>query len=262
VLGGSATSERLLAQTRAVEAAAVASAVLVAGCSTGDVEALREAYGDGGPERFVVVPNGVDARSTSFTGGERRRLRRARWLEGLRRAQDGPVPRHSVLFMGSWHPPNVEAAERVAEIAESLLDVCFLMVGSHCLALDGRTLPDNVVLCGELPDSLKRSLLWSVDLGLNPVVRGSGTNLKLVEYFAAGLPALSTPMGARGLGDRPEEHLWTAPLEDFVAAIETALGSPDECAARAERARRLVDAELNWEVIGARYRDAVAAALA
>jgi glycosyltransferase involved in cell wall biosynthesis len=262
VLGGSATSERLLAQTRAVEAAAVASAVLVAGCSTGDVEALREAYGDGAPERFVVVPNGVDARTTSYTGGERRRLRRARWLEGLRRAQDGPVPRHSVLFMGSWHPPNVEAAERVAEIAESLLDVCFLMVGSHCLALDGRTLPDNVVLCGELPDSLKRSLLWSVDLGLNPVVRGSGTNLKLVEYFAAGLPALSTPMGARGLGDRPEEHLWTAPLEDFVAAIETALGSPDECAARAERARRLVDEELNWEVIGARYRDAVAAALA
>jgi glycosyltransferase involved in cell wall biosynthesis len=164
--------------------------------------------------------------------------------------------------MGSWHPPNVEAAQRMVEVADDLSTVAFLMVGSHCTALEGQTLPDNVALCGELPDALKRSLLWSADLGLNPVVRGSGTNLKLVEYFAAGLPVVSTPLGARGLDVRADEHLWTAPLEEFGAAITTALSRPEEGAAMAVRARRLVDEELDWTVIGARYRDAVAAVLA
>jgi glycosyltransferase involved in cell wall biosynthesis len=261
VLAGSATAERLLAGTRAVEAAAVASAVLVAACSAGDAEAIRDQYG-GRAERFVVVPNGVDGRATRFVGGEDRRRRRARWLEGVERAGGWPAPRHSVLFMGSWHPPNVEAAERIVALAELLPEVCFLMLGSHCTALDGQTLPENVALCGELPDALKRSLLWSADLGLNPVLRGSGTNLKLVEYFAAGLPVLSTPLGARGLDVRDGEHLWTAPAADFGAAVAAALARPEEGAAMAVRARRLVDEELDWTVVGARYRDAVNGILA
>ncbi|MDB5066600.1 MAG: putative glycosyltransferase, partial [Chloroflexi bacterium] len=116
--------------------------------------------------------------------------------------------------------------------------------------------------CGELPDSLKRSLLWTADLGLNPMLSGSGTNLKLVEYFAAGLPAVSTPLGTRGVDARPGEHLRTAPAEGFGAAVVAALRCPEEGAAMAVRARRLVDEELDWAVIGDRFRDAVAGVLA
>jgi glycosyltransferase involved in cell wall biosynthesis len=261
VLGDSAAGVRLLAETRAVEAAAVEGAVLVAACSAADAEALRAEYG-GAPERFVVVPNGVDGRATRFVGGERRRLRAGRWRQRAGDLAGSLPPRHSVLFLGSWHPPNVQAARRVAALAEDLPEVAFLMVGSHCAALDGETLADNVALCGELPEALKLSLLWSADLGLNPVLSGSGTNLKLVEYFAAGLPALSTPLGVRGMAARPGEHLWTAPGEDFAAAIEAALARPEQGAAMAARARRLVDEEFDWAVIGAGYRGAVAAALA
>jgi glycosyltransferase involved in cell wall biosynthesis len=261
VLGTGAAAARLLDQTRAVEAAAVSGAVLVAACSAGDAAALRAEYG-GPPERFVVVPNGADAGATRFVGGERRRVRRHRWLQRVGELSGSPPPSHLVLFMGSWHPPNVEAAQRVVALAEGLPGVAFLMIGSHCSALDGRKLPDNVALCGELPDRLKLSLLWSADLGLNPVLHGSGTNLKLVEYFAAGLPALSTPLGTRGVEVRAGEHLWTAPAEAFGPALAAALDHPEQGSEMAVRARRLVDEELDWAVIGARWRDAVAGVLA
>jgi glycosyltransferase involved in cell wall biosynthesis len=259
VLPAGETGARLLAETREVEGAVVRSAVLVAACSAEDARALLEEHG-GNPDRVVVVPNGVDAAATAFAGAERRRHRR--WPERMGRWSEGRAPAHSALFMGSWHPPNLDAAERVVAAAELLPEVAFLLLGSHCAALEETALPGNVLLCGELPDSLKRSLLWSADLGLNPMVRGSGTNLKLVEYFAAGLPVLSTPLGARGLAVRPGEHLWTAPVEELAPAIAGALRRPEEGAAMAVRARRLVEEELDWAVIGPRFRDAVAAALA
>ncbi|MFN7173813.1 MAG: MlaD family protein, partial [Thermaurantiacus tibetensis] len=41
----------------------------------------------------------------------------------------------------------------------------------------------------------KLALLRGADVALNPISSGSGTNLKMLEYFAAGLPVLSTPHG-------------------------------------------------------------------
>jgi glycosyltransferase involved in cell wall biosynthesis len=260
VLPATETGARLLAEARAVEGAVVRGAALVAACSEDDARALREEYG--GDATFAVVPNGVDGGATSFVGGERRRRRRRRWLEAIAGSLEGASPAASALFMGSWHPPNIEAARQVVAIAGGLPEVVFLMVGGHCAALDGERLPGNVVLCGELPDSLKRSLLWTADLGLNPMLSGSGTNLKLVEYFAAGLPVVSTPLGTRGVDARAGEHLRTAPAEGFGAAVAAALRCPEEGAAMAVRARRLVDEELDWAVIGDRFRNAVAGVLA
>jgi hypothetical protein len=73
---------------------------------------------------------------------------------------------------------------------------------------------------------------------------------------------VSTPLGTRGVDARAGEHLWTAPAEGFGAAVAAALRRPAEGAAMAVRARRLVDEELDWAVIGARFRDAVAGVLA
>ena len=54
----------------------------------------------------------------------------------------------------------------------------------------------NVRLIHPLPDVLP--LLHAADCALNPVCSGSGSNLKLIEALAAGLPVLSTPFGMRG----------------------------------------------------------------
>jgi hypothetical protein len=38
-------------------------------------------------------------------------------------------------------------------------------------------------------------------IGLNPVVTGGGTNLKLLNYLSRGMPVMTTPFGTRGHND-------------------------------------------------------------
>ena len=60
------------------------------------------------------------------------------------------------------------------------------------------SLPANVVLHGRVSDAEKQRLFAQAALALNPMKVGSGSNLKLVDYLAAGLPVLSSTVGARG----------------------------------------------------------------
>ena len=146
-------------------------------------------------------------------------------------------------------------------MAEHLPEVLFLMAGSHCQEFVGRSLPANVVLMGVVPDAVKIVLLRVADVALNPVVRGSGTNLKIVEYMAAGAPVVSTEFGARGIDMVAGEHLTIAAITDFVDAIGQVLTDPAAAYAAAVRARSLVEQQYDWQVVGARLLGRLASEL-
>jgi hypothetical protein len=55
-----------------------------------------------------------------------------------------------------------------------------------------------VVFFGVLDGDDKNAVLSSAQIAINPVTTGSGSNLKIFEYVAAGLPVLTTPFGFRG----------------------------------------------------------------
>ena len=55
-------------------------------------------------------------------------------------------------------------------------------------------------------------LLAAADVGLNPVLAGGGSNIKLPTYLAAGLAVVTTPHGLRGF----------AALAPFVTVAEPA----------------------------------------
>ncbi len=64
------------------------------------------------------------------------------------------------------------------------------------------------------------SLLREADIFINPVQRGSGVNIKMVEAMQAGLPIVSTTLGARGLEWRDGQHLLIADShEHFTSAV-------------------------------------------
>ena len=63
-------------------------------------------------------------------------------------------------------------------------------------------------------------------IGLNPVLRGSGTSLKLLHYLAHDLPVLSTPFGLRGL-EELSPWVSTADLDAFTGALRGELAVPD-----------------------------------
>ena len=60
-----------------------------------------------------------------------------------------------------------------------------------------------------------------------PLLAGSGTRLKIIEAWAAGVPVVSTSLGAEGLSARDGEHLLVADSpRAFQEAVSSLLANP------------------------------------
>src|SRR5262249_49175732 len=81
-----------------------------------------------------------------------------------------------------------------------------------------------------------------------PLRTGSGTRLKILEAWAAGLPVVSTTIGAEGLGARDGEHLLLADCAlAFADAVTRLLTCPDLSRSLGAAGRLLVEKEFTWE---------------
>ena len=77
---------------------------------------------------------------------------------------------------------------------------------------------DRIRLVGPVDDAVTE--LARAKIAIVPLLSGSGTRFKILEAWAAARPVVSTPIGAEGLGARPDEHLLIAgDPEKFAAAI-------------------------------------------
>ena len=77
---------------------------------------------------------------------------------------------------------------------------------------------------------------------------GSGTNLKMLDYFAAGLPVISTAAGARGLNLGADDCV-VCPAEEFVQHIQALLSNASLREAMARSARQLAVERYDWALI-------------
>jgi len=202
-------AEKLLKEVFRIEKQCCQDSDLIMTCSQEDAIRLVELY-EVPEDKFIVVPNGVDTSTVPFvTWSERQEKKRALGLG----------EETIVLFVGSWHPPNLEACEEIFKIAERLPDVKFLLMGSQCLAYQPEDLPANVGLLGVVDDEEKNFIFSIVDIAINPMKSGSGTNLKMFDYMAAGIPVISTEFGARGIGAINGKHLIICTLDEMAEII-------------------------------------------
>ncbi|MCG5075618.1 glycosyltransferase family 4 protein [Paraburkholderia tagetis] len=230
-----------------LERRAVREAALVSACSKQDLERLRALYGDENDARFgrgIVVANGIDVDNTPYREAQR----------VARRRRELGVTQPIALFMGSAHGPNIDAARVVIEAAAQLPDVHFLLLGSVCGEVRHWERTANVGFADVVSDAEKAAWLDVCDIGLNPVVSGSGTNLKLIEYAAAGVPVVSTEFGVRGIGFENGQQYVRATGEDFALGIRTMLDlAPYEREALKRRARSWVEENGDWQSIARVY---------
>jgi glycosyltransferase involved in cell wall biosynthesis len=230
-----------IAKVRAVEQRCCTAAQWIFACSDEDAETLQREFGVL-RERILIAPNGTDSSAIPLT-------RRADKLEHKRKLGAAGVP--LVLFMGSGHPPNIDAVRQLFTMAIQLPEIVFIILGNVGGAFDAFAAPRNVWLLGESSETARQIIFEAADIALNPMRTGSGTNLKMLDYFAAGLPVISTAIGARGLPVRDGEHLLIRELDDFPAAITGLLRDEIRMDAMAAAARVLVDHDYNWRAIGA-----------
>jgi glycosyltransferase involved in cell wall biosynthesis len=239
------TAHVLLADTEQVEREACAAAVRVMVCAKTDGPTFQRDFAVPA-ERIIDILSGVDLASITYTDPVTRSAQKQRL--GL---DDTPT----LLFMGSGHKPNADALDAILGFAAACPDIRFLIVGSVCGHVAGRTIPVNVGLMGEIDDITKDTVLGIVDAALNPMAIGSGVNLKMLDYFASGVPVISTPHGARALAVEDGTHLRLCLLDDFPAALrqlQAEIGGPD-LAARVAAARRLTEDCYAWPGIADRF---------
>lgn len=174
----------------------------------------------------------------------------------------------TMLFLGSFrHLPNQEALvwffnEVLPRVQERRPAARLIVIGSD--PPPRHSLPKtagNVELIGFVEDI--REPLARYAVFVCPILSGSGVRVKLLEAFAAGIPVVSTRIGAEGLALQDGEvcRLSDDP-EGFAERIIEVLDHPDEAARMAERARAEVVAhrDLRTMTLGLveNYRETIA----
>lgn len=241
--GAGDRADDVVAAVRECERRACGESDLVITCSDIDGVRLRELFGLEDARR-AEVPNGCECAQIPFVSPVARAAnRRAVGVDAF-----------TVVFVGSWHGPNLEAARAVREAAQMAPDMRFVIVGSVGLAIADESTPGNVDLVGPVAKGFLRDVLALADVGVNPMSSGSGTNLKMLEYAAAGVPLVSSSFGARGLGFTPGEHYAVGEPDALAPALRAVRAEPEaETARRVRLAYDRVVATLDWPVVGRRW---------
>jgi glycosyltransferase involved in cell wall biosynthesis len=152
------------------------------------------------------------------------------------------------IFVGSAHPPNIEAACFIRDrLAPALPSVQFGIAGSVCDAVASEL--RNLHRLGVLDDDDKARLYRACDVALNPVVSGAGTNLKLLEYLGAGLAVVTTPFGARGIPVEHRRHAIVVDPDAFAAGLDELLGDHRQREALGRAATDLAHTRFTWAAI-------------
>lgn len=158
----------------------------------------------------------------------------------------------SVVFLGSGHAPNIEAARYLIEhVVPKCPGVQFHIIGSVCAALP---LTKNVKLWGVLDDATKSAVMQACRFALNPMSVGSGSNVKLADYIGHGLFVVTTQFGLRGYPTSVLPHVKIAELCDFDVAIREAFAHAElHTAEQRVQRRRIFDCELSMQALAHRF---------
>jgi sugar transferase (PEP-CTERM/EpsH1 system associated) len=160
-----------------------------------------------------------------------------------------------LVFVGSMdYHANVDAAREFAlgpwpRIRERHPGFTFTVVGRNPSAdvLALAKLP-GVEVTGSVRDV--RPYYVGAVAAVVPLRIGGGSRLKILEAMAAGVPVVSTELGAEGI-PTDGEHMLTVPTVDALAEGVLALASDPAKAARMSAAgRALVERRYDWGAIG------------
>jgi glycosyltransferase involved in cell wall biosynthesis len=198
-------------------------------------------------DRIRVIPNGVDTEAF-------KRSMKTTKIKTLYDLQEF----YKVIFVGNMeYLPNQEAANLItSHIAPKVLsqigNVKFLMVGRA--PPEVLTNSSDVVFTGVVEDVAE--FLEASDVAIAPLLQGSGTRLKILEYFSCGLPVVSTSIGAEGLDAENGVNILIEDKIDKLAmkiidllmnkALRVKLGTA---------ARELAMKKYDWRIIGKQLDD-------
>ncbi len=217
-------------------------------CSQADADRLVECY-QLDVNAVSVVANGSDTQGVQ--PASRTQQAQARIVLGLDKHQT------IALLMASYHGPNNQALEHILALAPLCPKVTFVVLGSvaqHAY-LNNIAVANNVRLTGAVSDETKQHYLAASDIALNPMTTGSGTNLKMLDYAAAGLLIVSTAFGGRGGLLTADHHFIACEIDAMPQLLnQLAATTTQPYQQMIEQARAIVVQQADWQILAAAYQ--------
>jgi glycosyltransferase involved in cell wall biosynthesis len=165
-------------------------------------------------------------------------------------------PRHQedmIVFSGNLeYHPNVDAVryfrrEIWPELHNRWPSLVWRLVGKNPQAVAKIISGDDCIeVSGPVDDAIQE--LARAKVAIVPLLAGSGTRVKIIEAWAAGVPVVSTSIGAEGLPARAGEHLLLADdPQAFAEAVSHLLSNPSLRDQIGRAGRYLFECEFTWE---------------
>lgn len=216
---------------------------LILACSEEDKELFVKFY-EINSKKIKVIPNGVFTKKIIPADDFAKKTEKARLkLEGF-----------VSIFIGSNYPPNIEAVKVITDIlAVQLPEMNFVIIGGAGDGLSTGFLEErglkNIRVTGPVDEQTKLSYLKAADIAINPMLSGSGTNIKMFDFMAAGLPVVSTPIGARGIKDTIGHSIIVCEVDQFSERLKDLMRNRKLYHTMSKCARKLVEESYSWENI-------------
>jgi glycosyltransferase involved in cell wall biosynthesis len=164
-----------------------------------------------------------------------------------------PGDENAIVFSGNMeYHPNRSAVRYFRrdvwpQLRERWPGLVWRLVGKNPEAVRQFTIGDSrIEVKGQVDHAVPE--LARAKLAVVPLLAGSGTRLKVLEAWAAGLPVVSTSVGAEGLPVREGEHILLADTAvTFAGAVSRLLASKSLRSKLGAAGRLLLEKEFTWE---------------
>lgn len=223
-----------------LESASVRAADYIVSVSKNDRDSFRRHFGV--PESHIsVVPSGsnlVNADSADV----------AEFLD----SHDIPMGTPLAVFHGHYsYYPNQQA---VSTLAEDIIPALNERNIDYHLIIAGKGIPefediDRISGVGYVEDL--EAFLAAADLAVVPLHQGGGTKLKVLDYLCAGLPIVTTTVGAQGidLQNSKSALIYDEVDEEFVDGLCRLLKDPRFRDTLGQQALELAEEKYTWDHI-------------
>lgn len=192
-------------------------------------------------DKIFVVPNGVDT-SVFKPALNRDDIKNSYNLKDF----------FTVIFVGNMeYHPNQEAVNLIAtkiapKILSEIQNVRFLIVGRKPPKIP---ITPSLTFAGVVDNIAK--VLAASDVAIAPLLHGSGTRLKILEYLSCGLPIVSTSIGIEGLKVKDGVNVLVEDdMDMFPIRVIELLQDEELRASIGDSGRDLVIREYDWRKIG------------
>jgi len=183
-----------------------------------------------------IIPNGVDLTA----------------IKKVKKPRGGK----NLLFIGTLiYPANSDAIKHFLkkiypEIKRKFPDVKFILVSWHKPRWLEKYLTDSSIVLIQDKKTQVGKLLGAGDVFVAPIRVASGTNIKVLEAMAAGLPVVTTSVGIEGIKAKPDREVLVGDNPaDFTSQVVELLKNKEKQQKLSKSGRLLVERLYNWAEI-------------